>query len=277
MAFHPLLDQIRKSVVFIGTDDPGDAGIIATGFLIMVDQVVHLVTAKHVVADRATGERHDGPLVIHINDRKDGVILQPLEAIRKTYGVDWVFHRRHMADIAMIPFAIDPEQEDVVPIPLDLFADIEDLHELDDVFSLSYQPDIDAKRVTPFIRSGTIGLINPNRTFYLDAAVFPGNSGSPVFLKPSPIRFAEHGVSIGTDPQGGRFLGLLGEYIPYQETAFSLQTARPRVIFEENTGISLVWSATLIREVAHSKAAREQIARVKGADGKRQATHAHKP
>lgn len=269
MAFHPLLDQIRKSVVFIGNATADDRDIVATGFLILVDHVVHLVTAKHVVCDRRTGQPHDGPLVIHVNDRHDGVIVQPLETIRKTYGVDWVFHRRHLADVAMIPFAIDPDREDVVAIPLEMFADVADLHELDDVFTLSYQPDIDSKRVTPFIRSGTIGLINQDRTFYIDAAVFPGNSGSPVFLKPNPVRFAEHGVAIGSDPHGGQFLGLIGEYIPYQELAFSGQTQRPRVIFEENTGISLVWSATLIKEVARSKAAREQIARVKQADAKR--------
>jgi hypothetical protein len=265
-----LLDQIRKAVVFIGTDDaPGFSGIIATGFLIAVDGVVHLVTAKHVVSDRETGKRHDSQLIVHVNDRRGGVIRQPLETIRKTYGVDWVFHRRQAADVAMIPFAIDEKHEDVAPIPLALFADIDDLHELDDVFTLSYQPDIDTKRVTPFIRSGTIGLINPDRTFYIDSAVFPGNSGSPVFLKPSPARFAENGVAIGADPLGGRFLGLIGEYIPYQEYAFSSQTNRPRVIFEENTGISLVWSASLIREMARTKAAREQIARVTATDCKR--------
>jgi len=42
-----------------------------------------------------------------------------------------------------------------------------------------------------------------------------------VFLKPSPIRLDSQGISIGYDPLGGKFIGIIGEYILYQDIAIS--------------------------------------------------------
>jgi V8-like Glu-specific endopeptidase len=54
------------------------------------------------------------------------------------------------------------------------------------IFSLYPQPGIRIRqRISPIIRTGTISVMNDDRTFYIDAAAFPGNSGSPVFLRPT--------------------------------------------------------------------------------------------
>ncbi|GAG99454.1 unnamed protein product, partial [marine sediment metagenome] len=57
----------------------------------------------------------------------------------------------------------------------------------------------------------------------------------------------------------GKFIGIIGEYIPYREIAISTQTGRPRVIFEENTGLSRVWSVPFIREILELGIFKEQL------------------
>jgi hypothetical protein len=91
-----------------------------------------------------------------------------------------------------------------------------------DVFFLSYQPGIEIQqRVSPIIRGGTVSLINEDNTFLIDGASFPGNSGSPVFLKPTAVTYTDQGISIGGDQKGSRFIGVIGAYIPYREYARS--------------------------------------------------------
>jgi hypothetical protein len=84
-----------------------------------------------------------------------------------------------------------------------------------------------------------------------------------VFLKPLPIRFGEEGAVIGNDELAGKSIGVLGEYAPYREYAASTQTRRPRVVFEENTGLSRVWSVGFIQDLATSDSARQQIDRLR--------------
>ena len=61
---------------------------------------------------------------------------------------------------------------------------------------------------------------------------------------------------------GGKFIGIIGEYIPYQEVAISTQTGRPRVVFEENTGLSKVWSITFMRDIVESDVFKQQLDKV---------------
>jgi hypothetical protein len=61
------------------------------------------------------------------------------------------------------------------------------------------------------------------------------------------------------DQLGGKFVGIIGEYLPYQEVAISIQTGRPRVVFEENTGLSKVWSVTFIKEIIESSTFKQQL------------------
>lgn len=61
---------------------------------------------------------------------------------------------------------------------------------------------------------------------------------------------------------GGKFIGIVGEYVPYQEVAISNQTGRPRVVFEENTGLSKVWSVPFIKEIIESSAFKQQLGKV---------------
>src|SRR3990172_1553482 len=68
-----------------------------------------------------------------------------------------------------------------------------------------------------------------------DTAQFPGNSGGPVIIEPSA------GSIEGTKPITGSYLiGIVSGYLPYQDIAISAQTRRPRIVFEENSGLASV-------------------------------------
>jgi hypothetical protein len=178
------------------------------------------------------GNIDDSWMIAFFNSKDGRIASRSIEEIKRNFSVDWIFHEKKEVDIAIIPFGLDPQNDDVKIISDDMFISIERLFELYDVFFLSYQPGMQPqKKISPIIRAGTISVINEDKTFYIDASAFPGNSGSPVFLKPSPIRYDEEGISVGGDKLGGKFIVIIGEYISYQEIAISTQTSRPRVIF----------------------------------------------
>lgn len=259
-----LIEQIKKTVVFLGyLDEQQRPNFIATGFLVRIANVFHLVTAKHVVVNPKTGKPTGEGLYVFFNLRTGGIGYRKLDDIKRQWDVQWLFHQRHDVDVAMIPFGLNPEQDDVLTIPEELFLSLDRVHELYDIFFLSYQPGLQASnRIVPVIRSGSISLINEDKSLYIDGAAFPGNSGSPVFLKPSPIGFDGRSITIGSDPLGGKFIGVIGAYLPYREVAVSVQTGRPRVVFEENTGLSQVWSTDLVREIMESSAAKKQLQKI---------------
>jgi len=266
-----LISDIKKTVVFLGKFEEKEARINATGFLVKIKNVYHLVTAKHVVMEvknnKFTGKLKDEDMVVFFNMKNGNIRSRSISSVKKKYNTNWIFHKNDDVDIAIMPFSIDSKTDDIKVIPDDLFLDTKRLFELYDIFFLSYQPGIKAdKKINPIIRKGTISLINSDHTFYIDASSFPGNSGSPVFLKPSPIRFDANGISLGGDPLGGKFIGIIGEYLPYQEVAISVQTRRPRVIFEENTGISKVWSVSFINEIISSDDFKKQLEKLLSKD-----------
>jgi hypothetical protein len=273
---YDLISRIRKTTVFLGNlTQKKEPDFNATGFLLLIQGVYHLATAKHIVMDSATGKFIDREMRVFFNLKNGRIGSRRLEKTKRDFGVNWIFHENDEVDIAIIPILLEEEKDDVLTIPDDMFLSIDELFEVCDIFFLSYQPGVQPqKRISPIIRSGTISLINEDKTFYIDASAFPGNSGSPVFLKPLPIRFGRKGdvaqapvstgdIALGPDPLGGRFIGIVGGYIPYQEIAISTQTRRPRIIFEENTGLSKVWPIDFIREILESKVFKQQLARVR--------------
>ncbi len=238
----------------------------ATGFLIKVQDIFHLVTAKHVVFDIKTEKMLDDELQVFFNLKEGNYSKRSIESI-KEMDIKRIFHEDKNVDVALIPFAIDIKKDDIKIILDKMFYPINEIMELYEVLFLSYQPGIEAeKRVSPIIRKGTVSKINENRTFYIDGAAFPGNSGSPVILQFAPIAIDKDGKPYFINIRknlGIRLLGIIGEYLPYREVAISTQTQRPRIIFEENTGLSKVWSTDYINEIIESAAFKEQLRKVK--------------
>jgi S1-C subfamily serine protease len=86
-------------------------------------------------------------------------------------------------------------------------------------------------------------LAGTTTDFLLDAPVLPGNSGGPVISRP------ELNAIIGTNIQAAAHLiGVVKSYVPYRDIAVSPQTGNPRVIFEENSGLTTVIPIDYVNE-----------------------------
>lgn len=99
------------------------------------------------------------------------------------------------------------------------------------------------------VRSGVIArirdaLAGQSKEFLIDTAIFPGNSGGPVVTKPEVLSIS------GTKAVDKSYLiGMVSGYVPYQNVAISTQTQRPRVIFEENSGLASVVPIDFVVEI----------------------------
>ncbi len=77
----------------------------------------------------------------------------------------------------------------------------------------------------------------------VDATVFPGNSGGPVILCPAALAIQ------GTKPiSKADLIGVVKSYVPYSDLAVSSQTRKPRIMFEENSGLAAVEGVDAILE-----------------------------
>lgn len=153
-------------------------------------------------------------------------------------------------DMAVIPISAQLLKEHGIQFSLFLkdkhSANIEKMSELgvtegDFIYTLGFPMGIVGRtRNAVIARSGIIARIRDtlshnSREFYIDAFIFPGNSGGPVVLKPEMLAIG------GTKMVSSAYLiGVVIGYVPYLDIAISEQTMKPRVIFEENSGLAIV-------------------------------------
>jgi len=123
------------------------------------------------------------------------------------------------------------------------------LNEGDRVFVLGFPMGLVAsERQYVICRSGIIARIrdyleDKATDFLVDAPVFPGNSGGPVVSCPAALSI------VGTKPpEKADLIGIAKSYVPYIDVAISSQTRRPRVTFEENSGLTAVEPVEAILE-----------------------------
>ncbi len=248
-----LITQIKESIIFLGYLKDNKPVYTGTGFLIQVDNIFYIVTAKHVIEKDFTN------MFIFRNSKNFGINYRPITEILQK-GLSWKAHQNSLVDIAMLPFIMSDEDK-VKFIPKELFIDEEkEISELTELFFGSYQPGINDldQQINPVVRKGIVSRINPEKTFYMDGFAFPGNSGSPVFLLPTSIKIDDNGsVQIG-GPMQIKLAGVIGSYVPYEDVAISQQTGRVKNISTENTGLALVHSTILLNEITQSDSFQEQ-------------------
>lgn len=255
------LEDFKKTIVFIGywktTQGEVKEELIGTAFLVQIEGVFCLVTAKHVIAEiddkgNVLQERQNLLVFNNLIKKEKGIRFVSLD-IRKKDGFNWFFHDNSLIDLAIMPFPLNIQEDDVKVCPDTNFLSLERICETNDVFFLSYQPGVTMLsdgEVLPLIRKGAVARKNNNKSFLIDGAAFPGNSGSPVYMLPAAIRIDDNGnINLGGDILGGKFIGVVSNYIHYQDIAISAQTKRARIIFEENTGLSTVWSSDCLLEI----------------------------
>jgi hypothetical protein len=225
-----------------------------SGVLLTRSNVNLFVTAKHVVQSHAD-------LFFRI-PQKSGVPPdhRPHRPMRERTGVDWIYSTN--ADLALTIVAIKLQTDDISFIPVDyLAATYEQVSVGDDLFVSGFPASV-IELDAPALRNGMVSAKLPNLMLLIDTTTFPGNSGGPVFWKPT-VSLNIFGNKLGE----GRPASLVGLalYSPmYAEGAVSPASGRTRVIFEANSGLTGVVSTSRILELLEYPEARAAILRASG-------------
>lgn len=249
-------------VVAIGSRNPnGEKRWIGTGFLVgryhkevpaeKKNYHLFLVTNKHVlkgvesilVRFNPKTEEPAKDYDISLTPRKELILVghpdSDIDIVVISVNVD-ALHKDH-ARFAF--FALDDHALRI--------ADIKEhgISEGDFVYVLGFPMGIvSPDRQYVIVRAGVIARLRDaidqkSREFLIDANVFPGNSGGPVVLKPEMISI--EGTKSTTK---ATLIGIITSYVTYQDIAISQQTGKPRIIFEENSGLAAVVPSDFIVE-----------------------------
>ncbi len=241
-------------VVAIGVEINGSKNWIGTGFLFgyLFEKTTdsrnkyftYLVTNKHVINNYEK-------IFVKFNPQTDQSSKDYDIVLKMADGSNnWTGHPDANIDIAVIPVDIQIlidegmkfhffQSDKHVLTSTDMAR--EGLSEGDFIYVLGFPMGIlTSDRQYVFSRSGTISRISDlyekrSKDFIIDAFVFPGNSGGPVLSKPEIVSIK------GTKGYShSKLIGIIKSYIPYTDIAYSLQTQKPRITFEENTGLTIV-------------------------------------
>lgn len=205
---------------------------------------IFLVTNRHALDDLEA-------VHVRFNPRKAGPARDfDLPLLDRRGRPIWHADRGKKSDVSVIPINIgflkrqglqsSYFKSDEHAAPVAMMRDL-GVSEGDFVYTLGYPSGfVGEGRTFVTVRSGTIARVRDllggySGEYLIDAFVFPGNSGGPVVTKPEVVALP------GTRAHpGSRLIGVVQGYVPYQDLAVSLQTDRPRVLFEENSGIASV-------------------------------------
>lgn len=213
---------------------------------------VYLITNKHVLERKEQIYLRLNPKALN---QPKGYALNLVNP--RTTKRLWKGHYSKKVDVAVIPVNFSLFQAENMQVSY--FADSKHtldsygmkskgLSEGDDVFALGFPVSlVGDKSNSVIVRGGTVARIrdtfkNPLEPFLIDTTVFPGNSGGPVINKPEVVSI--QGTKAVSD---ANLIGIIASYVPYQDFAVSRQTGNLRVIFEENSGLSNVFSVDCIR------------------------------
>ncbi len=255
-----------KTIVLIEQqkqDEKGSSIFVpfGTGFITEYEDFNILVTCKHVVFDKEL--KIYIPNLFASFNQKDGTLgRRSIEELKKNLNLNWFFHPNSEIDLAIMPFGIDQEKDDIKRMAKDLYEKVDDLAEGEEIFFLGF-PALGIKmekNIKPIVRAGIIAMIQEDKTFLIDATVFPGNSGSPVFLKPSIMDFRTNTLG---QIRPAKFIGIINSYLSYHDVAISPQTKRPRIVFEENSGLANVYSVSYIQEIFENEEFKKKINELK--------------
>jgi S1-C subfamily serine protease len=213
---------------------------------------VYLVTNKHVFQNKKA-------MVVRFNPQSNEPAQDfdtPL--INQVGNIIWTGHPNDNVDVAVIPINVNLLKEQKMRYNYFMSDDHiltaaqmseKGITEGDFIYVLGFPMGIvDPERQYVIARSGSIArikdVLDKHRIeFIIDAFVFPGNSGGPVVSKPEAF-----GIE-GTKTVGNAYLiGIVKEYITYSDVAVSLQTKKPRIVFEENSGLTAVIPTDYILE-----------------------------
>ena len=193
--------------VRINTEDQKGEKFVGTGFLFgkRVDEKhaqVYVVTNKHIVENQIKGE-------IHFNKDKDGIpdLTDNLCVPMSNFKGHWHNHPDSLVDVSIMQFGIIQTHVkkhelkilerfiDSKQIPNDV--EYSELDAFEELLFIGYPEGLyDEKNNTPIMRKGSSATpivldYNGERKFLIDGPIFPGSSGSPVFIHSDGLLFKD--------------------------------------------------------------------------------------
>ena len=201
---------------------------LGTGFVVASDQNhLLLVTAKHVIHNQQGQLFTD--LVYRLNRASGSSQLLKDADLVRTGGGSWFVSPDQDVAVRFLPFV---EGASVKSIPLDRFVEEKQVEAGTPIAVLGFPMGLrSTEHARPIARRGMVARAEPTLVI-ADVFVYPGNSGGPVLYVP----------------------GVIVSFIPYRDVAISLQTNRPRAVFEENSGLANVVPAWVARDFVTSGA-----------------------
>jgi len=270
MEVSSITEQLLFTTVRLEIQDAlGNSGIGTSFILNYTSQgklYPFLVTNKHVISGAKIGRL----TFIQMSDGK------PLLGISYTLDISdfeqiWYGHPDSEIDIAVTPFAsivghITKDGVDIFyrGVGNDIIPSEETLKQLDaleEVVFIGYPSGIwDTKNLLPVMRKGITATpiavdFQGKSQFLIDASVFPGSSGSPVFL----YNIGMYAQKSGGTVVGSRllFLGIVAEVFYQQETneiqiPYSATAKKPVAKSRQMIDLGIVYRASAIVEVIKS-------------------------
>ncbi len=235
----------------------GTGILYAHPFLSFVDNsgrgsLPFLFTNKHILEDLLTSNKAD-KVAIRLLNRETGK-----SEIRTSDLFDsdtkeklWVIHPNVEVDVAVISLgnpakALQFTLAEPGQIMNLQFMKKEGMQEGDFVYMVGYPYSLKGvmkqSRAYPVVRSGCIARIadayhGESQTYLIDVTSFPGNSGGAVISKATKLDEHLKGT-FGTNKSG--LIGMVSGYLEFDDEAISIQSKRPRVVFTENSGLTVV-------------------------------------
>ncbi|MDH4330541.1 MAG: serine protease [Candidatus Moranbacteria bacterium] len=192
-----------------------------------------IVTNKHVIRDPKLGDAQKGKIIFKLRNPKDEWdVGQNFTVDIDNFAKSWIMHPDVNVDLCIYPIA--PLLSEIskkgknpffISIPESLIptkSDEDEFTALEEILMVGYPNGIwDQKNNLPILRKGITAThishdYNGREEFLIDAACFPGSSGSPVFL----LNLNGYSDKKGNTILGGvriKFLGVL--YAGPQHTA----------------------------------------------------------
>jgi len=243
--------QWLKAVVSIEViNDKREVKPIGTGFLIQTDNNhILLVSAKHVVNDESNQIKKGLAYRINLQSGKSKIISD--ESLFKAGCGSWFLSKS--ADVA-VRFLYRYPDSDVITIPQAMFLKDENVQPGTPSLILGFPMGLRSDDYAmPILRSSLVALKTPDY-YILDGFAFPGNSGGPVVYMPS---HQIGGIKLSNYIDKQMLIGVISSYIPYIDTAVSVQTKRPRITFEENAGLCRVVPSSEIIKLINAEDVKE--------------------
>ena len=234
---------------------------IGTGFFVLRkvsvrgDAKPFLVTNKHVVKDHR--------IIVVRMKKKDNQQFGELDApLVNSVGPIYKLHEDPNVDIAIVPLNGQYIQNNGYDFPaFDIDNNAMTSYELRDngvdegalIHMLGYPMGlVNVQSSLPICRLGCIARMSEaqiveQRNMLIDVQNFPGNSGSPIILRPELVSI--HGTK---NLLRSVLVGIIHSYIPYEEKLFNTQTNKVVEIKSENSGIAYAHPFEFIREIIDS-------------------------